>query len=83
MLASAPNTASTGWPLVVDAVADPAEVEAAWRALERDGSVPPFQTFDWTRTWIAAGALPAGTRPLILRGRRGEVTEFLLPLVVE
>ncbi|MDK9697148.1 MAG: GNAT family N-acetyltransferase, partial [Siculibacillus sp.] len=42
-----------------------------------------FQTFDWTRTWIAAGALPAGTRPLILRGRRGEVTEFLLPLVVE
>lgn len=69
--------------LCLDAVADPAPVADDWRALERDGLVAPFQTFAWVETWIAAGAVPAGARPLLLRLRRGGATVGLLPLVVE
>ena len=69
--------------LRLDAVADPASLADDWRALERDGLVAPFQTFAWVETWIAADAVPAGARPLLLRLRRVDATVGLLPLVVE
>jgi CelD/BcsL family acetyltransferase involved in cellulose biosynthesis len=69
--------------LVIDAVADPAVLAEDWRRLERDGVVSPFQSYDWVAAWIEAGALPAASRVLVIRGRRGAVTEFLLPVVVD
>ena len=68
---------------VFDAVADAATLEAAWRELERTGVVLPFQTHDWVSAWIAAGAQPPGSRILVIRCRRGDTTEMLLPLSVE
>jgi CelD/BcsL family acetyltransferase involved in cellulose biosynthesis len=70
-------------PLAFDAVADPVAVAEAWREIEARGVVLPFQSLDWVGAWIAAGATAPGSRPLVIRGRRGETTEFLLPLVVE
>ncbi len=70
-------------PLALDAVADPAVVAEAWREIEARGVVLPFQSHDWVEAWIAAGATAPGARPLVIRGRRGETAEFLLPLVVE
>ena len=70
-------------PFRLDAVADAATIAADWRALSRDGLAAPFQTADWVTTWVAAGGLPRGARMLLLRGRLGEATVFVLPLVVE
>ena len=70
-------------PFRLDAVADPATIAADWRVLSRDGIAVPFQTADWVTTWVAAGALPRGARMLLVRGRLGEATVFVLPLVVE
>lgn len=70
-------------PFRLDAVADAATIEAAWRRLEGEGVALPFQTRDWVDAFLAAGALPKWARPLVLRGRRGEETHLLLPLVVE
>ena len=70
-------------PFHLDAVADPATIGAEWRALSQGGVAVPFQTADWVTTWVAAGALPRGARMLLLRGRLGEATVFVLPLVVE
>ena len=78
-----PPSVETAPPLVVDAVADPATLEATWRDLEHHGVVLPFQSFDWVSAWIAAGAGPPGARFVVIRGRRGDTTDFLLPLSVE
>ncbi len=82
-MSTSPPVPDTPPPLVVDAVADPASIAAAWRELEAIGTVLPFQSLDWVSTWIAAGAIAPSSRPVVIRARRGEVTEFLLPLVVE
>ncbi|WP_333824239.1 GNAT family N-acetyltransferase [Pinisolibacter sp.] len=80
---SRPSSIEPRAPLVLDAVADPAAVADAWREIETGGGVLPFQAYDWVEAWIAAGATPPGSRPLVIRGRRGGTTEFLLPLVIE
>jgi len=84
MTAPIPARADAGAaPLRLDVVADPATVAAAWREIEAEGAVPPFQSFAWCEAWFAAAATKRGSRPLILRGRRGEATVLLLPLIVD
>lgn len=69
--------------LVFDAVATPAALVGQWRALEATSAAAPFQTLDWVSAYAAAGALPTGARTLVVRGRRGGATVFLLPLAIE
>ena len=57
--------------------------ESAWRALEEKVDPPPFQTYDWARTWwnhmgsgaepwiVIAGDPPVAVAPFILRRNRG------------
>ena len=69
--------------LRLDAVADPAAIADLWRAAEAGAIAVPFQSCDWVATWIAAGALPKGARPLIVVGRLADALALVLPLVVE
>jgi CelD/BcsL family acetyltransferase involved in cellulose biosynthesis len=78
-----PSSNGSPAPLAIDAAADPAAVAPVWREIEARGVVLPFQSHDWVEAWISAGATAPGTRLLVIRARRGETTEFLLPLVVE
>jgi CelD/BcsL family acetyltransferase involved in cellulose biosynthesis len=65
----------------VEIIADLAAAEAPWRALERDGTLTPYQRFDWIAAWQRHVGAAAGITPLIMLGR-GEAGEplFLLPL---
>lgn len=70
-------------PLILDAIGAPAAVAGVWSAFAVGGRSVPFQGRDWVGAWIGAGAQPEGARLLVIRGRRGGATEFLLPLSVE
>jgi CelD/BcsL family acetyltransferase involved in cellulose biosynthesis len=39
------------------------EISDAWKALEAEGYATPYQTFDWTRTWVKTLCKPAGLEP--------------------
>ncbi|MET0359686.1 MAG: GNAT family N-acetyltransferase [Pararhizobium sp.] len=51
-------------------------LEADWRALEAANTVSLHQSFDWCAAWVATHV----ERPLLLRGRLGDRTIFILPL---
>jgi len=65
----------------VEIIADLAAAEVPWRALERDGTLTPYQRFDWIAAWQRHVGAAAGITPLIVVGF-GEAGEplFLLPL---
>lgn len=70
-------------PFRLEVVTDPGAIGDAWRALEAEAETVPFETHAWVATWIAAGALGPGVRPLILVGRRGDRLDLVLPLALD
>ncbi len=60
-------------------------IEADWRALERNCHVPPtvFQSFDWIKTWIDVHLSSPGLEQLfIVTGHRGSRLVFAMPLAL-
>lgn len=75
-----PRSASETMELLV--TSDLAALQDEWRAFERHADCTAFQCYDWLAAWQRhIGALTA-TVPAIVLGRRGDETEFILPLAV-
>lgn len=57
------------------------DIEAAWRAFERNADCTVFQTFDWLATWQRHVGIHNDVRPAIVVGRidGGDIL-FILPL---
>ncbi len=53
-------------------------LEAEWRELEQRDEISLHQSYDWCAAWIAAH----GSKPVIIRGRMGRRTVFVLPLEI-
>ncbi|MGE6739206.1 GNAT family N-acetyltransferase [Allorhizobium pseudoryzae] len=70
------QTASAAATLELDLVETMHEVEAAWKRLEGLSCNSLHQGFDWCKAWFET----SGEEPLLLHGRRGNETLFLLPL---
>ncbi|TCP87258.1 CelD/BcsL family acetyltransferase involved in cellulose biosynthesis [Rhizobium sp. PP-CC-2G-626] len=72
------NNVTTGMPsdLTVSVHVLMSALEADWRALEASNTVSLHQSFDWCASWVATHV----DRPLLLRGRLGDRTIFILPL---
>lgn len=78
------TNATTGAPAALDFVVfdSLAKAEPAWRALEAEAVLTPYQRFDWLQALVTAG-LESGTSIAIALIRRNGRGVALLPLVIE
>ena len=74
------QAAAPGARLSMSVHADPAEIEAVWRALEAEALPAPFQRYDWIAAWATHVAPTIGLAPLIVLGRLDGRPAFLWPL---
>jgi len=55
-------------------------IEEAWRALERDGVAPVYQTFDWVDAWQRHVGAPHGVEAMIVVGKVWGQPVFIWPM---
>jgi CelD/BcsL family acetyltransferase involved in cellulose biosynthesis len=58
-------------------------IENDWRAFEESADCTVFQTFDWLSTWFRNIGVHDGVKPVVVIGRHGGTTLFLLPFALE
>lgn len=79
-----PTDATASAPAALDFVLfdSLASAEAAWRALEAEAVLTPYQRFDWLQALVASGLESSAGIKVVLIRRDGRAVA-LLPLVVE